>query len=158
MQIGIKIAKARQEKGITQTELADKMSVTRQTVSRWETGAAVPDIEKVASLAKILQVSCDYLLMDNISENDGISLPDSNPSSQNEDSITKLLAGIEGKYVRISFYEDEEDVDASDKICKIDSFEGNWIKVSIQHKNEQQKKLIALSSILSFEIVDKEDN
>ena len=76
MQIGIKIAKARQEKGITQIELADKMSVTRQTVSRWETGAAVPDIEKVASLAKILQVSCDYLLMDNISQNDGISLPD----------------------------------------------------------------------------------
>ena len=53
MQIGIKIAKARQEKGITQIELADKMSVTRQTVSRWETGAAVPDIEKVASLAEI---------------------------------------------------------------------------------------------------------
>lgn len=158
MQIGIKIAKARQEKGITQIELADKMSVTRQTVSRWETGAAVPDIEKVASLAEILQVSCDYLLMDNISENEGISLPDSNPSSHNEDSITKLLAGIEGKYVRISFYEDEEDVDASDKICKVDSFEGNWIKVSIQHKNEKQKKLIALSSILSFEIVDKEDN
>ena len=50
MEIGTKIAQARREQGITQLELADKMSVTRQTVSRWETGAAVPDIEKVADL------------------------------------------------------------------------------------------------------------
>lgn len=158
MEIGTRIAGIRRERGITQTELADKMSVTRQTVSRWETGGAVPDIEKVASLAKLLQVSCDYLLMDDLSEKDGTFLPNHISSSQNGNPVTRLLSDIEGKYVRISFYEDEEDEDAEDEICKVDSFEGSWIKVSIQHKNETQKKLIALSSILSFEIVDKEDD
>lgn len=153
MEIGTKIAQARRELGITQLELADKMSVTRQTVSRWETGAAVPDIEKVADLAEILQVSCDYLLKGNLLSKDAIVTAESKDSSENRNSVTRLLSGIEGKNVRISFYEDEEDMDASDEICRIDCFEGNWIKVTIQRKNREQKKLIALSSVLSFEIV-----
>ncbi len=66
--LGSKIANARKELGITQVELADKMAVTRQTVSRWESGAALPDIEKVSQLASILKVSCDYLLKDDEEE------------------------------------------------------------------------------------------
>ena len=44
------------------------------------------------------------------------------------------------------------------EVCKVDCFEGNWIRVAIQQKGETQKKLIALSSILSFEIVEQEEN
>ena len=158
MDIGIKIAQARREQGITQIELADQMAVTRQTVSRWETGAAFPDIEKVANLAEILQVSCDYLLRDLPSESNALSAAENTEPSKHGTSITKLLSSIQGKNVRISFYEDEEDMDVWDKICKVDCFEGNWIRVSIQQTGETQKKLIALSSILSFEIVDQEEN
>lgn len=154
MDIGTKIAHARREMGMTQGELADKMSVTRQTVSRWETGTALPDVEKVAGLADILQVSCDYLLKEEMSVSDEI-LTDSGEKSEKMNSVTKLLSGIEGKNVRISFYEDEEDMDVLERTCKIDGFEGNWIKVTIQHKKREQKKLIALSSVLSFEIVDE---
>lgn len=158
MDIGIKIAQARREQGITQIELADKLSVTRQTVSRWETGAAFPDIEKVANLAEILQVSCDYLLKDLPSERDAASVADHTEPSEHGNSITELLSSIKGKYVRISFYKDEEDIDVWDEVCKVDCFEGNWIRVVIQQKEEMQKKLIALSSILSFEIVEQEEN
>lgn len=159
MDIGIKIAQARREQGITQIELADQMAVTRQTISRWETGAAFPDIEKVASLAEILQVSCDYLLRDLPSERDAVSTTDDTEASTHGSSITKLLSRIEGKNVRISFYEDEEDMDVLwGEVCKVDCFEGNWIRVAIQQKGETQKKLIALSSILSFEIVEQEEN
>lgn len=154
MEIGTKIAQARREQGITQLELADKMSVTRQTVSRWETGAAVPDIEKVADLAEILQVSCDYLLKGNLLSKDAVVSVESKDASGNKNSVTRLLSGIEGKNVRISFYEGEEDMDALDEACRIDGFEGNWIRAVIQHKDREQKKLIALSSVLSFEIID----
>ena len=158
MDIGIKIAQVRREQGITQIELADQMAVTRQTISRWETGAAFPDIEKVASLAEILQVSCDYLLRELPSERDATPTTDNTETLEHGSSITKLLSRIKGKNVRISFYEDEEDMDVWDKVCKVDCFEGNWIRVAIQQKGETQKKLIALSSILSFEIVEQEEN
>ena len=63
MNIGNKISAARRELGITQVELADKMSVTRQTVSRWESGTALPDIEKVSQLASLLMVSFLIILV-----------------------------------------------------------------------------------------------
>lgn len=75
-------------------------------------------------------------------------------SSAHINSVTKLLSDVEGKNVRISCYEDEEDMDVLDKICKVDCFEGNWSRITIQYKSGEQKKLIALSSVLSFEIIE----
>ena len=60
--MGSKIAGKRKDLGLTQQDLADKLSVTRQTVSRWEAGAVMPDIEKITDIASLLDVSCDYLL------------------------------------------------------------------------------------------------
>ena len=57
MKLGERIAEKRKEQGMTQAELAEQMLVTRQTVSRWEAGAALPDIEKIAQLARLLDVS-----------------------------------------------------------------------------------------------------
>lgn len=156
MELGIKISQARREQGITQVELAEKMSVTRQTVSRWESGAAYPDIEKVVDIAKILHVSCDYLLMTDSNKNESpINENDVNQTSST--TVTRLLATLEGKTVRMSFYDDEEDMDALNEICKVEGFEGNWIRVIVLNKKEQRKKIIALSTILSFEIVGAED-
>ncbi len=156
MELGIKISQARREQGITQVELAEKMSVTRQTVSRWESGAAYPDIEKVVDIAKILHVSCDYLLMTDSNKNESpINENDGNQTSST--TVTRLLATLEGKTVRMSFYDDEEDMDALNEICKVEGFEGNWIRVIVLNKKEQRKKIIALSTILSFEIVGAED-
>ena len=59
---GDKIAEKRKIQGMTQIEFAEKMHVTRQTVSRWEAGTAMPDIDKIGEIADILGVSCDYLL------------------------------------------------------------------------------------------------
>ena len=142
MNIGNKISRARRELGITQVELAEKMSVTRQTVSRWESGTAIPDVEKVSQIASILNVSCDYLLNEEtISSN----------VDTNEQSISRLLANLIGKKVKLNFYEDEEDFDLLDESCKIESFQGNWVKVTLEGK-KKVCKLIALSSILSIEI------
>ena len=58
-ELGNKIAKKRKDLGLTQMEFADEMSVTRQTVSRWEAGTVMPDIDKIADIASYLGVSCD---------------------------------------------------------------------------------------------------
>lgn len=155
VEIGIKISQARREQGITQVELAAKMSVTRQTVSRWESGIAYPDIEKVVDLSNILHVSCDYLLrteenlrgidkVDNVDQADNISTS----------SITRLLSNLEGKKIRIQFYDDEEDMDIIGETCRVEGFEGNWVRVIILNKKEERKKILAISSILSFEIIE----
>lgn len=71
MTIDEKIAKARREKRLTQEELADRLGVSRQAVSKWESGAALPETDKLARLSGLLGVSCDYLLCDDASEEPG---------------------------------------------------------------------------------------
>ena len=69
MTIGKKIASLRAILNISQEELADKVGVSRQSVSKWEVDKAVPQIDKVLLLCEIFNVSCDELLQDNMSLN-----------------------------------------------------------------------------------------
>lgn len=66
MDLGSKISLCRKEKGLSQETLATELGVSRQAVSRWETGDSVPDLEKLKILCGIFQVSADYLLFDEI--------------------------------------------------------------------------------------------
>ena len=56
------IRKARKEKGISQEELAIKLNVVRQTVSKWEKGLSVPDADVLIQIADLLEVSVNELL------------------------------------------------------------------------------------------------
>lgn len=60
--IGKLIAKRRKEKGMTQGELAERLSVSNKTISKWETGAGLPDISVLVDLASVLDISVDDLL------------------------------------------------------------------------------------------------
>lgn len=64
MTIGAKIAACRKRAGMSQEKLANELNISRQAVSRWETGEAVPDTEKVIQLSRIFHVTTDYLLLD----------------------------------------------------------------------------------------------
>ncbi len=64
MNLGKKIMYSRKKAGMSQIDLADAMGVSRQSVSKWETGEAYPDITKLSQLAKVLNVSVDWLLSD----------------------------------------------------------------------------------------------
>lgn len=59
-----KIIEERKKNGWSQEELADKLGVSRQAVSKWESAGAVPDLQRIISLAEIFGVSTDYLLID----------------------------------------------------------------------------------------------
>ncbi|MDO4605353.1 MAG: helix-turn-helix transcriptional regulator [Helcococcus sp.] len=60
--IGMRIQQARKEKGFTQSELAEKLFVSAQAVSKWENDQASPDVTMLSSLSDILGVTIDYLV------------------------------------------------------------------------------------------------
>lgn len=62
------IAEARRKKGYTQEALAETLGVTRQAVSRWESGSAYPETENLVRLAKLLDLDLNYLLKGEQSE------------------------------------------------------------------------------------------
>ena len=59
-----KIMEERKKNGWSQEELAEKLSVSRQAVSKWESAQSIPDLQRVIQLSEILGVSTDYLLKD----------------------------------------------------------------------------------------------
>lgn len=62
MSIGDRIQNLRKQKGISQEELADRIGVSRQAVSKWESGQTAPDIEKIVLLSNYFDTTTDYLL------------------------------------------------------------------------------------------------
>lgn len=64
MIFGEKLKLLRSEKRLTQEGLAEKLSVSRQAVSKWESGTGYPETEKMLELSKMFNVSLDYLLLD----------------------------------------------------------------------------------------------
>ena len=59
--IGMKIKELRKKKDMTQEKLAEYLNVSFQAVSKWETGAASPDISMIVPLARLLDVTTDEL-------------------------------------------------------------------------------------------------
>ncbi len=70
MALGEKIQKLRKQQGLSQEALAEKIAVTRQTVSKWELGQSAPDLNFVVQLSGIFGVSCDYLMKEHMLEPD----------------------------------------------------------------------------------------
>ena len=141
--LGYKIAQKRKDLGMTQIDFADKLNVTRQTVSRWEAGTVMPDIDKIGDIAATLGVSCDYLLKDDVNEETSTGAP----------GVSRLLTAFTGKLVKLNFFDDEADIDLYNVNCRIVEFEGNWMKVIAETKKGSIEKLIPVSSILSLEEV-----
>lgn len=64
MSISERIRVLRKKNGLSQEQLADKLGVSRQAVSKWESETSFPDIEKIVLMSEIFDVSTDYLIKD----------------------------------------------------------------------------------------------
>lgn len=69
-----KIMELRKKNGWSQEELAEKIGVSRQSVSKWESAQAVPDLNKILVLSKVFGVTTDYLLKDEMVEEEYLDL------------------------------------------------------------------------------------
>lgn len=56
----------RKQKGLSQEELANRLNVSRQTISKWEVGDSTPDMEKLIALSDLFEISLDELVLDKI--------------------------------------------------------------------------------------------
>lgn len=92
-----KLAQLRKKNGWSQEELAERMDVTRQSVSKWESGQSVPDLEKVLKLSELFGVSTDYLLKEDIEEAENINYTKDNSvrkvSMEEANTFLKVNAG-----------------------------------------------------------------
>lgn len=89
MKFSEKIIQARKAKALTQEDLAEAVGVSRQAVSKWETGEANPDLDKLVSICKVLDLSMDYLCLDKHPE-----ITVELPQPQKPKTARYLIAGI----------------------------------------------------------------
>lgn len=75
MKLGEKILRLRKARNMSQEELASTIGVSRQAVSRWEMGAALPDAGNVLQLSKLFGVTADYLLDDDYKKEEAAAVP-----------------------------------------------------------------------------------
>lgn len=62
MNLSEKILALRKANNLTQEQLAEKLDVSRQSVSKWESGQVIPELEKIVALSAVFDVTTDYLL------------------------------------------------------------------------------------------------
>lgn len=65
MLLSEKLMQLRKKKGLSQQQVAEKLDVSRQTVSKWETGQTVPELNKARLLSELYNVTYDYLINEN---------------------------------------------------------------------------------------------
>lgn len=64
MEFNNKLYDLRKQKGFSQEELANRLNVSRQTVSKWEVGDSTPDMEKLVAISDLFEISLDELVLD----------------------------------------------------------------------------------------------
>ena len=62
MSIGERIVALRTERKMSQSDLAEALNVSRQSISKWETDSSVPELEKLIRMASLFQISLDELV------------------------------------------------------------------------------------------------
>lgn len=90
MLLADKIINLRKKLGWSQEELAHQLQVSRQAVSKWESGMSIPDMNKIIGMSRLFGVSTDYLLIDEVEEyhGEGAVLQ----SEQNEEENVKSIS------------------------------------------------------------------
>lgn len=105
MIIAEKIMSLRKQYGWSQEELADLIGVSRQSVSKWESAASIPDIQKIIKMSEVFGVSIDYLLKDEI------DLPETSQVEKTSD----IGADSESSVKSVSLEEANDYLDATHK-------------------------------------------
>ena len=91
-----RIQHLRKTKGLSQEELADTMGVSRQAVSKWESGQSTPDLEKIILMSEFFGVTTDYILK-------GIETVE-NKDEQSKEIISKILYISSTAFVAIGLF------------------------------------------------------
>lgn len=107
MTFGEKLLKLRKESALSQEELAEKLGVSRQAISRWENEGVLPDGLNLLGISKLFGVSTDYLLNDDYRSDGDIPAVRQTRNELDEatrrQSITMLLAGLHAVILLVTY-------------------------------------------------------
>lgn len=156
--LGEKLTALRKKQGYSQQELADMISVTRQTISNWECGQGAPALDKALELAQIYKISLDDLAGNNVEI----------VAREKVKRDNHVLRGLIGKTVKLEcsdfdlLLESGTDLGNSGKVKVLD-VNDEWIRIEYTRTKENslfQKEsvinLIEMSAIEGFEIVGEQ--
>lgn len=108
MNLGNNLFQARKRAGLSQEQVAEKLGVSRQTISKWETGESVPDIYQSKKLAKIYSLTLDELIEFDLNQKD-IEEVIKNTDEKKESKINWTKAWGK-KYPILLKYQEEVDI------------------------------------------------
>lgn len=107
MTFGEKLLKLRKESALSQEELAEKLGVSRQAISRWENEGVLPDGLNLLGISKLFGVSTDYLLNDDYKSDGDIPAVQTTRKQLDEEtrrrSVTQLLAGLHAVILLVTY-------------------------------------------------------
>ena len=118
MRLGEKIQVLRKQRDISQEQLAERLSVSRQAISKWETGESLPDVENILQLSNIFDVTTDYLLKTYYDEQPTVV----NPTVPNFQTSTDF---------KDELWNDDEDDDTAGRFNITFNFEGMVYPVAL---------------------------
>lgn len=140
MELKEKLVDLRKEKGLSQAELAEAINVSRQAISRWEVGSAIPSADNLMWLSKFYEVSMDELM--------GVATDDKQPTDEEQQATSKKP--VFPKKIAIV-------------LCVITVFisVSVWIVFSAYKNRESSKPPVSIGSmdsmdISSLEIIDED--
>ena len=157
--LGEKLMTLRKKSGYSQQELADRLKVSRQTISNWELNQGAPSIGKAKELADIYKISLDDLVGDEVEV----------VARKKREPDLHVLKKLVGKMVKLECSDiDLSLVEVNDffsigkvKVLEVD---GEWLRVEYQRTKEKsifQKekvvKLIELSAVEAFEVLEEKE-
>lgn len=143
MVIGEKITELRKKYNYTQENLAEKIGVTRQTLSNWESNITSPDLNQASLLCKELKININDLL-DNELELDV------------KDNSNNILNKLVGKKVILNFDYDnyyDMDIEYQGKV-KVLAIDDEFIKVEVTKGKQKINKLIDMNLVSSIKIIE----
>lgn len=96
-----KIINLRKKNGWSQEELAEKLGVTRQSISKYEGAQSIPDLDKILKLSEIFGVTTDYLIKDELEEEEYAPSQMQENESESDRSVHKVTMEMANEYLKI---------------------------------------------------------
>ncbi len=90
MKLADKIMQERKKQGWSQEELAERLDVSRQSVSKWESGLSTPDLDKIVSMSSIFGVTTDYLIKETETPEESTAEPEPVAASASESRARRI--------------------------------------------------------------------
>lgn len=145
MVIGNKITELRKKYNLTQESLAEKMGVTRQTLSNWESNITSPDLNQASLLCKELKININDLIDNNLEVNV-------------KDNSNSILNKLINKKVILNFdYDNYYDIDIEYQgKVKVLSVDDEFIKVEVKKGKQTITKLIDMNLVSSIKVIEED--